>query len=57
MRLAGLHFFGENMENLKVGTDALFILLGAIMVLAMHSGCAFLELGTVRKKNLVNAVV
>jgi len=38
------------MENLKVGTDALFILLGAIMVLAMHSGFAFLELGTVRKK-------
>ena len=57
MRLAGLHFFGENMENLKVGTDALFILLGAIMVLAMHSGFAFLELGTVRKKNQVNALV
>jgi Amt family ammonium transporter len=45
------------MENLKVGTDALFILLGAIMVLAMHSGFAFLELGTVRKKNQVNALV
>jgi len=45
------------MENLKVGSDALFILLGAIMVLAMHSGFAFLELGTVRKKNQVNALV
>lgn len=45
------------MENLKVGSDTLFILLGAIMVLAMHSGFAFLELGTVRKKNQVNALV
>src|SRR5512139_3279007 len=45
------------MENLKVGSDALFILLGAIMVLAMHSGFAFLELGTVRSKNQVNALV
>jgi Amt family ammonium transporter len=35
----------------------LFVLLGAIMVLAMHSGFAFLELGTVRKKNQVNALV
>ena len=38
------------MDNWKSGTDALFILLGAIMVLAMHAGFAFLELGTVRKK-------
>lgn len=45
------------MENLKSGSDTLFILLGAIMVLAMHSGFAFLELGTVRKKNQVNALV
>ena len=45
------------MEILKSGTDALFILLGAIMVLAMHAGFAFLELGTVRKKNQVNALV
>ena len=45
------------METLKVGTDSLFILLGAIMVLAMHSGFAFLELGTVRQKNQVNALV
>ncbi|MFZ1319305.1 MAG: ammonium transporter [Candidatus Nitrotoga sp.] len=45
------------MGNLKTGSDALFILLGAIMVLAMHAGFAFLELGTVRKKNQVNALV
>ena len=41
----------------KDGADALFILLGAIMILAMHAGFAFLELGTVRKKNQVNALV
>ena len=45
------------MDQVKQDTDALFILLGAIMVLAMHSGFAFLELGTVRKKNQVNALV
>lgn len=45
------------METLKTGSDTLFILLGAIMVLAMHAGFAFLELGTVRKKNQVNALV
>jgi Amt family ammonium transporter len=45
------------MDALKNGTDSLFIMLGAIMVLAMHAGFAFLELGTVRKKNQVNALV
>ncbi|HYD97657.1 MAG TPA: ammonium transporter [Noviherbaspirillum sp.] len=45
------------MDALKNGADALFILLGAIMILAMHAGFAFLELGTVRKKNQVNALV
>jgi Amt family ammonium transporter len=45
------------MDGLKNGADALFILLGAIMILAMHAGFAFLELGTVRKKNQVNALV
>jgi len=44
-------------ESVAQGADALFILLGAIMVLAMHAGFAFLELGTVRKKNQVNALV
>ncbi len=45
------------MENLKAGSDVLFILIGATMVLAMHAGFAFLELGTVRRKNQVNALV
>jgi ammonium transporter, Amt family len=44
-------------QGAPAGADALFILLGAIMVLAMHAGFAFLELGTVRKKNQVNALV
>jgi Amt family ammonium transporter len=48
---------GDIMDAPKQGIDALFILLGAIMVLAMHAGFAFLELGTVRKKNQVNALV
>jgi len=46
-----------DMEALQSGTDTLFVLLGAILVLAMHSGFAFLELGTVRYKNQVNALV
>ncbi len=45
------------MENIKVASDALFILLGAILVFFMHAGFAFLELGTVRRKNQVNALV
>jgi Amt family ammonium transporter len=44
-------------EAFKSGADALFILLGAVMVLAMHAGFAFLELGTVRAKKQVNALV
>ena len=44
------------MENLSNQSDVLFILLGAIMVLAMHAGFAFLEVGTVRQKNQVNAL-
>jgi Amt family ammonium transporter len=45
------------MEPLKDSANTLFILLGAIMILAMHAGFAFLELGTVRRKNQVNALV
>ncbi len=44
------------METVKTGNDVLFILIGAVMVLAMHAGFAFLELGTVRAKNQVNAL-
>lgn len=45
------------MDAFRNGADTLFILLGAILILAMHAGFAFLELGTVRKKNQVNALV
>lgn len=45
------------MEALKSGSDVFFVLMGAIMVLAMHSGFAFLEVGTVRRKNQVNALI
>lgn len=39
------------------GADVFFLLMGAILVFAMHSGFAFLEVGTVRHKNQVNALV
>jgi Amt family ammonium transporter len=51
------NYSGGAMDALKTANDTLFILLGAIMVLAMHAGFAFLEVGTVRKKNQVNALV
>ena len=44
------------MDNFVSQGDVLFVLLGAIMVLAMHAGFAFLEVGTVREKNQVNAL-
>jgi Amt family ammonium transporter len=43
-------------ETLVHSSNTLFILLGAVMVLAMHAGFAFLEVGTVRHKNQVNAL-
>jgi Amt family ammonium transporter len=45
------------MPSQPVGGDLFFILMGAILVFAMHGGFAFLELGTVRGKNQVNALV
>src|SRR5471032_2707616 len=52
-----------SMENLQSAVDTLvhssntlFLLLGAVMILAMHAGFAFLEVGTVRQKNQVNAL-
>ncbi|NJD92043.1 MAG: ammonium transporter, partial [Geobacter sp.] len=45
------------LNGLKSSTDVLFLMLGAVMVFAMHAGFAFLEVGTVRKKNQVNAFV
>ena len=44
-------------ETLMQSANTLFILMGAIMVFAMHAGFAFLEVGTVRHKNQVNALV
>ena len=44
------------MEGLQAGSDVLFVLMGAILVLWMHAGFAFLEVGTVREKNQVNAL-
>lgn len=45
------------MQAIQSGADVFFVLIGAVMVLAMHSGFAFLEVGTVRRKNQVNALV
>ncbi len=47
----------STMTGLANSTDVLFLMLGAVMVFAMHAGFAFLEVGTVRKKNQVNAFV
>jgi Amt family ammonium transporter len=41
---------------METSSDVLFLLIGAVMILAMHAGFAFLELGTVRAKNQVNAL-
>ena len=46
-----------DLNTLATGADVLFLTLGAVMVFAMHGGFAFLEVGTVRKKNQVNALV
>lgn len=46
-----------SMETLRSSSDVLFLMLGAVMVFAMHAGFAFLEVGTVRQKNQVNALV
>jgi ammonium transporter, Amt family len=48
---------GTGMEQLQQGSDVFFLLMGAILVFAMHGGFAFLEVGTVRHKNQVNALV
>lgn len=47
----------NNLSSLVSSSDVLFMMLGAVMVFAMHGGFAFLEVGTVRKKNQVNALV
>jgi Amt family ammonium transporter len=52
-----MEFLQNHVTALVSSADTLFILLGAIMVFAMHAGFAFLEVGTVRHKNQVNALV
>ena len=47
----------KDFSSLANSGDVLFMMLGAVMVFAMHGGFAFLEVGTVRKKNQVNALV
>jgi len=47
----------NDFSSLASSGDVLFMMLGAVMVFAMHGGFAFLEVGTVRKKNQVNALV
>ena len=47
----------STVTNLQNSSDVLFLMLGAVMVFAMHAGFAFLEVGTVRMKNQVNAFV
>jgi Amt family ammonium transporter len=61
--LAGLCLSGTSMAaevdsagELASSSNTLFILLGAVMILAMHGGFAFLEVGSVRRKNQVNAL-
>ncbi len=55
----GAVYAGEDAGPLSVLTsssNALFLFLGAVMILAMHAGFAFLEVGSVRRKNQVNAL-
>ena len=47
----------KGLAQTQQGSDVFFLLMGAILVFAMHGGFAFLEVGTVRHKNQVNALV
>jgi ammonium transporter, Amt family len=47
----------EPLQNLRYSADALFLMIGAVMIFSMHAGFAFLEAGSVRTKNQVNALV
>ena len=47
----------ETVQTLQFSSNTLFLMLGAVMIFAMHAGFAFLEVGTVRQKNQVNALV
>src|SRR5262245_22655743 len=52
----GMDDVHKSLAGLQVGSDVLFLLVGAVLVFAMHGGFAFLEAGTVRHKNQVNAL-
>jgi ammonium transporter, Amt family len=47
----------EPLQNMQHSADALFLMIGAVMIFSMHAGFAFLEAGSVRTKNQVNALV
>ena len=47
----------EPLQSLRYSADALFLMIGAVMIFSMHAGFAFLEAGSVRTKNQVNALV
>lgn len=47
----------EPLQSMRYSADALFLMIGAVMIFSMHAGFAFLEAGSVRKKNQVNALV
>jgi Amt family ammonium transporter len=51
------YFMNEAFQNMQFSSNTLFLVLGAVMIFAMHAGFAFLEVGTVRRKNQVNALV
>jgi ammonium transporter, Amt family len=50
-------FMNEPLQNIRYSADALFLMIGAVMIFSMHAGFAFLEAGSVRTKNQVNALV
>jgi Amt family ammonium transporter len=55
--VVGLPRLHEGLKAIQFSSNTLFLMLGAVMIFAMHAGFVFLELGTVRQKNQVNATV
>ena len=53
----GINEMQAGIKSLQFSGDTLFLMLGAVMIFAMHAGFAFLEVGSVRQKNQVNATV
>ena len=47
----------QSLQSIRFSADALFLMLGAVMIFSMHAGFAFLEAGSVRSKNQINALV